>query len=93
MNFEMSCFPFEFNMWPKEINVASEKTNSKDVKGRRGRHRKNLLDTLMEDLKMVKISLEDAHDLAKDEQKWEKLKNNKQPERRSQRIAMKLRKE
>ena len=69
---------------------AHEMITSKNVKGRRGRHRKNLYDTILEDIKKANIDgLDNARDLATNSTLWENLRRTHQ-KRRSNRIPFNI---
>ena len=80
----------ELNPAKASLIYANITINGKTIKGRRGKPRKNLYDTIKEDLKEVNLDFETAKDVAADPKIWENLKNDsKKLLRRSERIAEK----
>ena len=56
--------------------------SSKKLEGRKGRHRINIYDDVIHDLKNVGLNFESAMELAKNETEWELRKNYIKPNRR-----------
>ena len=66
---------------------ASDKIQDKEIKGRRGRPRKNLYDTILNDPRKYNLDLDSARDAAKDNKGWENLLKSEVRTRKSQRLA------
>ena len=79
----------ELNPSHSAFIFAHNKINSKDLKGRKGRHRQNLYDLVIKDLTSVNLDVESAKEAAKDSEEWENLKENKKPTQKSERLANK----
>ena len=81
----------ELNPARSALVFAHNLISSKETQGRRGRHRKNLYDTIKEDLEKRKLNFNTVIDEAKDPQNWKNITNLKSKPRRSERILSKNR--
>ena len=57
------------------IQFAHNTITSKEIRGKTGRPRQNLYDTIKNDLKSANLDFDPPRDLAKDEKVWNKMKD------------------
>ena len=81
----------ELNPARSALVFAHNLISSKETRGRRERHRKDLYDTIKEDLEKRKLNFNTVIDEAKDPQNWKNIKNLKSKPMRSERILSKNR--